>query len=471
MTELTKLKLDDLVACPNIAELLDADDLHKIGYDVVHEFETDLMSRSAWEKKTEDAMKLALQVVESKTFPWPNASNVKFPLVTIAALQYHARSYPVLVDGDLPVKCRVLGEDKDGTKRLRADRVQEHMSYQLLEEDEDWESEMDKVLKSRKQDWPGRDAFLHRIFPRSAAGGNPEDMVLIDGSVLANAPFRPAIDALRNRPARREVDRRFVVLAALRALAQRRFNLASVQGTTHPTGPMLLVNGPIRAQLGINCASGVFGQGFRANATIGRAVRLVLMNIGQGLPGKTDMATHGTPCKFSFCAGENEEASPWEPLHVERGLSATDSAVTVHAGEAPHNIQDHGSRTADELLLTIADTMNITGNNNAGLCGEMLLVLGPEHAAILAAAGMSKEDVRQELHRRLRLSFSRVGKGLHGFYRGRRGAFNLGPEVTEVPYFDDARQILIAVAGGAGLHSMVVPSFGGESLSVTERIT
>lgn len=262
-----------------------------------------------------------------------------------------------------------------------------------------------------------------------------------------------------------------VVLAALRALAQRRFNLASVQGTTHPTGPMLLVNGPIRAQLGINCASGVFGQGFRANATIGRAVRLVLMNIGQGLPGKTDMATHGTPCKFSFCAGENEEASPWEPLHVERGLAATDSAVTVHAGEAPHNIQDHGSRTADELLLTIADTMNITGNNNAGLCGEMLLVLGPEHAAILARDGMSKEDVRQELHRRLRLSFSRVGKGLHGFYRGRRAAFNQGPEVTETPYFDDARQILIAVAGGAGLHSMVVPSFGGESLSVTERIT
>ena len=261
-----------------------------------------------------------------------------------------------------------------------------------------------------------------------------------------------------------------VVLAALRALARPQFNLASVQGTTHPAAPFLLVNGPVRGRIGLNCGSNVFGQGFRANATIGRAVRLVLMNVGQGLPGKTDMATFGSPCKFSFCAGENEEQSPWAPYHVDQGMAAEESAVTVHAGEAPHNIQDHGSRTAKELLLTIADTMNVTGNNNAGLCGEMLLVLGPEHAQILARDGMSKQDIREELHRRLRLEFSRVGKGLHNFYRGRRAAFNLGPEVTEVSYFDDPRQILIAVAGGAGLHSMVIPSFGGETLSITERI-
>ena len=146
MTELTKLKLDDVVACPNIAELLDKDDLHKIGYDVVHEFETDLQSRSAWEKKTEQSMKLALQVAESKSFPWPGASNVKFPLITIAALQYHARSYPVLVDGEEPVRCRVIGDDADGKKQRRADRVAAHMSFQILEQDDDWEEEMDRVL-------------------------------------------------------------------------------------------------------------------------------------------------------------------------------------------------------------------------------------------------------------------------------------------------------------------------------------
>ena len=262
-----------------------------------------------------------------------------------------------------------------------------------------------------------------------------------------------------------------VVVAALRALARREFNLAGVQGTTHPASPMLLVNGPVRQRIGLNCGSNVFGQGFRANATIGRAVRLVLMNIGQGLPGKTDMATFGSPCKFSFCAGENEEKSPWEPYHVERGMSAADSVVTVHAGEAPHNIQDHASANADELLMTIADTMNTSGNNNVGICGEMMLVLGPEHARILAKGGMSKNDVREELHRRMRFTLSRMGSGLRAWYRLRRPtAFNLGPEVSEVPLLDDPKQILIAVAGGPGLHSMVIPSFGGMTESTMERV-
>ena len=138
--------INELVYEPNIASLLSKDDLETIGMQVVKDFDNDLLSRSSWEKRTETSLKLALQVTENKNFPWANASNVKFPLITIAALQYHARSYPVLIDNDLPVKCRVVGEDKDGLRTLRATRVEQHMSYQLLEEDEDWESEMDKVL-------------------------------------------------------------------------------------------------------------------------------------------------------------------------------------------------------------------------------------------------------------------------------------------------------------------------------------
>jgi chaperonin GroES len=141
-----KFKTDDLVLEVNIAELLCEEDQAAIGLQVVRDYESDLMSRSSWEKRTEASLKLALQYAESKNFPWPNSSNVKFPLITIAALQYHARSYPVLIDSDLPVKCRVVGEDKDGVRALRSTRVEQHMSYQLLEEDEDWESEMDKVL-------------------------------------------------------------------------------------------------------------------------------------------------------------------------------------------------------------------------------------------------------------------------------------------------------------------------------------
>jgi len=141
-----KLKTTDLIYEANIADLLSDKELTEIGQQVVLEFDVDLQSRSTWEKRMESSMKLALQVAESKNFPWVGASNIKFPLVTIAALQYHARAYPTLISGDTPVKCRVIGEDVDGEKTKRAERIESHMSYQILEEDEDWESEMDKAL-------------------------------------------------------------------------------------------------------------------------------------------------------------------------------------------------------------------------------------------------------------------------------------------------------------------------------------
>ena len=142
----TVLKLEEIVGNPNVAELLSDRDLATIGSEVNNNFDADLTSRSDWEKRTEQSMKLALQVYEAKSFPWPNASNIKFPLITIAALQYHARAYPALVSSDTPVKCRTLGDDPDKIKAARAARVEAHMSYQVLEEDEDWEAETDKVL-------------------------------------------------------------------------------------------------------------------------------------------------------------------------------------------------------------------------------------------------------------------------------------------------------------------------------------
>jgi hypothetical protein len=155
---------------------------------------------------------------------------------------------------------------------------------------------------------------------------------------------------------------------------------------------------------------------------------------------------------------------------VDHGFSAGDSTVLAHAAESAHNMQDHGSKNADELLTTIADTMNTTGSNNPGLGGEMLVVLGPEHARILAGDGMTKDDVRQELHRRLQLELARFPSGLRAWYRKRRLATDVGPEVKVIPFFDDWRQIIVLVAGGPGLHSMVIPSFGGMSSSVIERI-
>jgi len=302
----------------------------------------------------------------------------------------------------------------------------------------------------------------------AASGLAPETEVMLMAPSLVPATVEKiAINAVMAgcRPAYLPV-----VIAALRAMARPEWNLAGVQATTHPVAPLIMVNGPLRQALGLNCTSNVFGQGARANATIGRAVRLCMVNIGAAHPGKTDMATQGSPCKYTFCAGENEEENPWTPYHVKHGFAATDSCVLVHAAEGQHNMQDHGSREPGDLLMTIADTINITGNNNAGLGGEVLLALGPEHAAILASTGMSKDDIRYELHRRMRLRLDRFPKRLHDWYRKRRPAVDVGPEVEEIPYLDDPAQILIVVAGGPGLHSAVIPSFGGMSQSTVEKI-
>jgi chaperonin GroES len=142
----TKLKLQDVIKSPNIAEDLCDEDLRYIGSKAVSDYNNDLSSRYGWETSMEDALKLAMQVTEDKTFPWPGASNVKFPLITIAALQYHARAYPALISGTSLVKCRTIGEDPQGLKVARAKRIEAHMSYQILEEDSDWEEEMDKTL-------------------------------------------------------------------------------------------------------------------------------------------------------------------------------------------------------------------------------------------------------------------------------------------------------------------------------------
>lgn len=144
----TKLNIKDIVKSPNLVDRVSAEDLDIISRLVIDEYEIDLQSRSGWEKKTKSSLDLALQVMENKTFPWPGASNVKFPLITIAALQFHARAYPALLPSTDVVKCRVFGEDTTGEKTARAKRVGNHMSYQILEEDDNWEDQMDKVLIS-----------------------------------------------------------------------------------------------------------------------------------------------------------------------------------------------------------------------------------------------------------------------------------------------------------------------------------
>ncbi|HEV8457539.1 MAG TPA: hypothetical protein VGR44_04505 [Methylomirabilota bacterium] len=261
-----------------------------------------------------------------------------------------------------------------------------------------------------------------------------------------------------------------VVLAAVEAVADPVFNLQAVQTTTHPCSPLIIVNGPIAGRLGINAAGNALGQGARANAVIGRALRLVLQNIGGARPGSEDRATHGHPGKFAYCLAENEAASPWEPLSTERGFSREDSTVTVCASEGPHNVNDHGSTTAEGILATVAGSAASVGSNNIYLGGEPLVVLGPEHAATVAAAGWSKDDFRRAMWERARVPIGRFApENLERFATIYPEGFKDAPAEALAPIAREWRDIMVIVAGGAGKHSAVIPTFG-MTRSVTRRI-
>jgi hypothetical protein len=258
-----------------------------------------------------------------------------------------------------------------------------------------------------------------------------------------------------------------VVLAAIEALADPLFNLDSVQATTHPVAPLLVVNGPIVREIDLNGGYNAFGQGFRANVTIGRAVRLVLMNLGGGLPGSGDRATQGSPAKIAYCVAENEAENPWEPLHVEAGLPRDASVVTVFGCEAPHNIQDHYSNTGLGVLRTVAGAMGQAGSNNLLGRGWPLLSLGPEHAATIARDGYSKQKVREFLFEHARFPLARLGAE----YRARqveRHRVSDAPD-TMVPIVRRPEDISIVVVGGAGKHSSWQPTFG-DGTQPTRRV-
>jgi hypothetical protein len=264
-----------------------------------------------------------------------------------------------------------------------------------------------------------------------------------------------------------------VLVTALEAMLEPRFNLASIQATTHPVAPLLIVHGPIAKQLKMNSGVGVFGPGSMANAVMGRAIRLILWNIGGAQPPNVDRATQGAPSKYSFCIAENIDASPWGSFITERGLPEGANAVTVYGCEPPHNINDHEHGDAEGLLVVAADTMRTLGINTWFIAWhgqkELMLVLGPEHAASIASSGWSRRQVREFLFRAI--SRRRDELALGGMYGMRdwspaQNAMAPDALIPAVPTPDD---ILVVVAGGEGKHSAALPSFGA-TVSVTRQI-
>ena len=255
-----------------------------------------------------------------------------------------------------------------------------------------------------------------------------------------------------------------VVIAAIDAICDEAFDLHGVSATTNAPSPLVIVNGPIRAELEINSGAGVFGPGWRANATIGRAVRLVCVNLGGAKPGDVSMSTLAHPGRYTYCIGEHEEESPWESLAVEHGFASDQSTVALLAADAPLGVYAQRSRTPEDLMPTIAASMAVISHHRMTHWGDTLLVLSPEHAKILGDAGWKKADVRGWLHERLQWPVRELipgrdgGEGLPAHVLGKYR--DPDRETTRIPKFRAPEHIKVMVAGGtAGRFSAIVPGW------------
>jgi hypothetical protein len=258
-----------------------------------------------------------------------------------------------------------------------------------------------------------------------------------------------------------------VVVAAVRGLCHPDFAYHGPASSTGGSAMVLIVNGPIARRIALNSGNNAFGQGHRPNATIGRAVRLVMMNAMNTRPGLLDRATLGNPGKYSFCFAEHEDGHPWEPLHVARGLGREDSAVTVYASNSLCQVYNQLAAAPEPLLRCMADALGNLGSPNLRGFNESLVVFAGEHAEVLAASGWSRRDVQRFLmqHTRRRVAdLKRAGR--------LPGAVADADETTWRYVFEAPEDILIAFAGGrAGSWSACLPGWGKKwTRSVTVRI-
>ncbi|HSE86164.1 MAG TPA: hypothetical protein VLJ79_08100 [Candidatus Binatia bacterium] len=257
-----------------------------------------------------------------------------------------------------------------------------------------------------------------------------------------------------------------LLVASVKGVLQPGFNLDGVQTTTGNVAPLVIVNGPCRNTLQINYSSNVLGQGWRANSTIGRALRLVVSNIGGAVPGIYDKATLGQPAKYTFCIAENEEENPWKPLHVERGFTADTDVVSVFGCTGVHSAVDMASQTAKGLLKTFALTM--MGGLTSGVTStETMLIICPEHAAILSVGGYSKAAIRNELFVAARVPHEKISDENLELLTKRRPIWFQGNGGKEIGVVDRPEDIWIVVAGGKGAKSAYIPGRTGTHLQTT----
>jgi len=257
-----------------------------------------------------------------------------------------------------------------------------------------------------------------------------------------------------------------VVVAAIEGIGDPAWSYHGPGTSTAGAGVLIVVNGPVARELDINAGDNLFGPGWRANLTIGRAVRLVMRNVCGSRPGTLDRGTLGHPGKLSYVIAENELDSPWPPLHVERGFRADQSAVTVMAAEAPHQFYNQLSRTAEGVLTTLADDMRISGNVMGQT--QYLVILAGEHMRTIARDGWSKARIRHFVWEHTQNSHAHL-KRTHRM----AGEILPGDETRMRPLVETPDDILVVAAGGrAGAFSAYVPGWGSKrsSQAVTKEV-
>jgi hypothetical protein len=249
-----------------------------------------------------------------------------------------------------------------------------------------------------------------------------------------------------------------IVLAAVEAACDPAFALLGLVSTTHPSGPLVVVSGPLAEKVGMNSAGNALGQGNRANATIGRALQLVVRNVGGGRPQREDRAAHGQPGKLSSCFAERLSDSPWPGLAQDRGVPADQTGVTLLAAEAPRLVVDQLARSPEELCASLAGALEWVSHRRMRFAFDALLVVGPEHGRVLRDAGWDRARVRQELFERSHAPAGELVRGAAGIAEGIEARW-ISDAATLVPKFASPERILLAYAGGdAGLFSMI---YGG----------
>lgn len=249
-----------------------------------------------------------------------------------------------------------------------------------------------------------------------------------------------------------------VILASIEAALNPKFTLHGVLCTLFFSGPVIIVNGPITKSIGMNWGHNVFGQGNRANATIGRTLQLVVRNIGGGRPGEIDRAVFGNPGKYTFCFAEDETDPEWEPLHISRGCTPGSNAVTLHHGHGTQAFADDTARSADQLAKSLAMSLVNELHPKKVQCANVIVAISPEHYNIYKSDGWGRKDIEQALHHYTTRPGSDLIEGAHGIDTG------IDPELAGelVPKFWRDHGILLIRAGGtAGLQTAIIGGWGG----------